>query len=346
MQLLRFRQILLPLLCSILVGCDGSSPAEQVFQGKTMGTVWRVTASGLTSEQAKQLPHLIQQRLDADDQELSTWKKDSWLSHFNQNPSIEPQPISDNVAAIISSSLYVGRMTGGAMDITVGPLVNLWGFGPHAIPTRTPSVSQINAAKKRVGLPHLTLSETVNGNTLRKDIPDLYVDLSTVGEGFAADHLARLMEQQGVRNYLVSVGGALISRGQHLRGQPWRVAVQKPTDKMNQAQVVVDLQGHGISTSGDYRNYYELEGKRISHIIDPSTGHPIEHHLVSATVIATTALEADAWDTGLMVLGTEKAKALAIRLNLAVYLITKQGDQLVGWASPTFKTFMVNNQGN
>ena len=346
MQLLRFRQILLPLLCSILVGCDGSSPAEQVFQGKTMGTVWRVTASGLTSEQAKQLPHLIQQRLDADDQELSTWKKDSWLSHFNQNPSIEPQPISDNVAAIISSSLYVGRMTGGAMDITVGPLVNLWGFGPHAIPTRTPSVSQINAAKKRVGLPHLTLSETVNGNTLRKDIPDLYVDLSTVGEGFAADHLARLMEQQGVRNYLVSVGGALISRGQHLQGQPWRVAVQKPTDKMNQAQVVVDLQGHGISTSGDYRNYYELEGKRISHIIDPSTGHPIEHHLVSATVIATTALEADAWDTGLMVLGTEKAKALAIRLNLAVYLITKQGDQLVGWASPTFKTFMVNNQGN
>ena len=346
MQLLRFRQILLPLLCSILVGCDGSSPAEQVFQGKTMGTVWRVTASGLTSEQAKQLPHLIQQRLDADDQELSTWKKDSWLSHFNQNPSVEPQPISDNVAAIISSSLYVGRMTEGAMDITVGPLVNLWGFGPHAIPTRTPSVSQINAAKKRVGLPHLTLSETVNGNTLRKDIPDLYVDLSTVGEGFAADHLARLMEQQGVRNYLVSVGGALISRGQHLQGQSWRVAVQKPTDKMNQAQVVVDLQGHGISTSGDYRNYYELEGKRISHIIDPSTGHPIEHHLVSATVIATTALEADAWDTGLMVLGTEKAKALAIRLNLAVYLITKQGDQLVGWASPTFKTFIVNNQGN
>lgn len=346
MQLLRFRQILLPLLCSILVGCDGSSPAEQVFQGKTMGTVWRVTASGLTSEQAKQLPHLIQQRLDADDQELSTWKKDSWLSHFNQNPSIEPQPISDNVAAIISSSLYVGRMTEGAMDITVGPLVNLWGFGPHAIPTRTPSVSQINAAKKRVGLPHLTLSETVNGNTLRKDIPDLYVDLSTVGEGFAADHLARLMEQQGVRNYLVSVGGALISRGQHLQGQPWRVAVQKPTDKMNQAQVVVDLQGHGISTSGDYRNYYELEGKRISHIIDPSTGHPIEHHLVSATVIATTALEADAWDTGLMVLGTEKAKALAIRLNLAVYLITKQGDQLVGWASPTFKTFMVDNKSS
>lgn len=346
MQLPRFCQTLLVLLCAGLVGCENSSPTDQVFQGKTMGTVWRVTASGLTPEQAKELPYLIQQRLDADDQELSTWKKDSWLSRFNQNPSLDPQPVSDNVAAIITSSLYVGRMTEGAMDITVGPLVNLWGFGPNAVPTHTPSASQITAAKKRVGLQHLTLSETVQGNTLRKDIPDLYVDLSTVGEGFAADHLARLMEQQGVRNYLVSVGGALISRGQHLQGQPWRVAVQKPTDRMNQAQVVVDLQGHGISTSGDYRNYYELEGKRISHIIDPNSGQPIDHHLVSATVIATTALEADAWDTGLMVLGTEKAKALAKRLHLAVYLITKEGDHFVGWASPTFKTFMVNDQNH
>ncbi|WKX25505.1 FAD:protein FMN transferase ApbE [Tatumella ptyseos] len=342
MQLFTFRYSLLLLLCAVLVGCEGAPPSDQVFQGKTMGTVWRVTASGLTPEQAKQLPRLIQQRLDADDQELSTWKKDSWLTRFNHNPSLEPQPISDNVATIISSALYVGRMTEGAMDITVGPLVNLWGFGPRAIPTHTPSVSQISAARNKVGLQHLTLSDTVSGSTLRKDIPDLYVDLSTVGEGFAADHLARLMEEQGVRNYLVSVGGALISRGQHQQGQPWRVAVQKPTDKFNQAQVIVDLQGHGISTSGDYRNYYELEGKRISHIIDPSTGQPIEHHLVSATVIATTALEADAWDTGLMVLGTEKAKALANKLHLAVYLITKQGDNFVGWASPTFKTFLVN----
>ncbi|WP_241574577.1 FAD:protein FMN transferase ApbE [Rosenbergiella nectarea] len=346
MQLSVVCQTLLLLFCSVLVGCDNSSQPDQIFQGKTMGTVWRVTAGGLTPEQVKQLPQLIQQCLDADDQELSTWKKDSWLSRFNQNPSLDPQPVSDNVAAIITSSLYVGRMTEGAMDITVGPLVNLWGFGPHAVPTRTPSASLITAARNRVGLQHLTLSETFNGSTLRKDIPDLYVDLSTVGEGFAADHLARLMEQQGVRNYLVSVGGALISRGQPQHGQPWRVAVQKPTDKANQAQVVVDLQGHGISTSGDYRNYYELEGKRISHIIDPSTGQPIEHHLVSATVIATTALEADAWDTGLMVLGTEKAKALAMRLNLAVYLITKQGDNFVGWASPTFKTFMVNNESH
>ena len=334
---------LLIMLCATLLGCDSATEPDHVFQGKTMGTVWRVTASGLSPQQVAELPKLIQQRLDADDQELSTWKTDSWLSRFNQNPSTSPQPVSDNVATILTSALRVGRMTQGAMDITIGPLVNLWGFGPQAVPTHTPNPSQIVAAREKVGLQHLTLSETLSGNYLRKDIPDLYVDLSTVGEGFAADHLARLMEQQGVSNYLVSVGGALISRGKHQDGQSWRVAVQKPTDKVNQAQIVVDLQGHGISTSGDYRNYYELDGKRISHIIDPNSGQPIEHHLVSATVIATTALEADAWDTGLMVLGTQKAKALALQHHLAVYLITKQGDDYIGWASPTFETFIVGN---
>jgi thiamine biosynthesis lipoprotein len=119
------------------------------------------------------------------------------------------------------------------------------------------------------------------------------------------------------------------------------VAIQKPTDRENAVQAVVDLQGHGISTSGSYRNYYELDGKRISHVIDPTTGRPIQHKLVSATVIATTALEADGWDTGLMVLGEEKAKALALRENLAVYLIEKQGEGFSSWMSPQFKAFIV-----
>lgn len=340
-NLLRQGHLLL-LSVLLLAGCDKTVPEDTVLQGKTMGTVWRVTVSGVTSTQRQALQELIQQQLDNDDRELSTWKPDSRLSLFNTSQSLAPQPISDGMAMIIASALRVGRLTSGAMDITIGPLVNLWGFGPKSTPTQIPSDAEIAVAKAESGLQHLKLIETGSGAYLQKDLPNLYVDLSTVGEGYAADHLARLMEQKGIRNYLVSVGGALISRGSHYQDQPWRVAVQKPTDLENSAQVVVDLQGHGISTSGDYRNYYELEGKRISHIIDPSTGHPIEHHLVSATVIATTALEADAWDTGLMVLGTGKAKELALKHNLAVYLITKQGNDFVGWASPTFKTFIVS----
>ncbi len=134
------------------------------------------------------------------------------------------------------------------------------------------------------------------------------------------------MEQEGIARYLVSVGGALSSRGMNAQGQPWRVAIQKPTDRENAVQAIVDINGHGISTSGSYRNYYELDGKRISHVIDPQTGRPIEHNLVSVTVIAPTALEADGWDTGLMVLGTQKAQEVVRREGLAVFMIMKEGE--------------------
>ena len=176
---------------------------------------------------------------------------------------------------------------------------------------------------------------------LQKDIPDLFVDLSTVGEGYAADHLARLMEQEGISRYLVSVGGALVSRGMNGEGKPWRVAIQKPTDRENAVQAIVDINGHGISTSGSYRNYYELDGKRISHVIDPQTGQPITHKLVSVTVIAPTALEADGWDTGLMVLGPEKAQQVVREEGLAVYMIVKEGEGFKTWMSPQFRTFLV-----
>ncbi|MEN4973758.1 FAD:protein FMN transferase ApbE [Pantoea eucalypti] len=334
------------LFMSILIltaaGCDQSAPTTaMVLEGKTMGTVWRVSLAGVESKRKAALQQRIQQQLDADDAELSTWKPDSALSRFNQSRDLSPQPVSENMADIVTTSLRIGRKTGGAMDITVGPLVNLWGFGPTKQPIHTPDVAQIAAARAQTGLQHLRVLQGADGQWLQKDLPELYIDLSTVGEGFATDHLARLMEQLGINNYLVSVGGAVLSRGLNAQQQPWRVAIQKPTDRENAVQARVSLQGHGISTSGSYRNYYELDGKRISHVIDPVTGRPIEHKLVSATVIATTALEADGWDTGLMVLGTEKAKALAIEQHLAVYLISKQGDKFVSWMSPQFAAFLI-----
>ncbi len=306
-----------------------------------MGTFWRISLAGVAPERKASLQKAVQQQLDEDDRQLSTWKNDSVLSRFNQYRGSDPQPVSENMADIVSLSLRIGRKTAGAMDITVGPLVNLWGFGPDKQPVKEPTQAQIDAAKALTGLQHLRVIQKAEGAYLQKDLPGLYVDLSTVGEGFATDHLARLMEKEGINSYLVSVGGAVLTRGKNAQGQPWKVAIQKPTDRENAVQAVVDLQGHGISTSGSYRNYYELNGKRISHVIDPVTGRPIQHKLVSATVIATTALEADGWDTGLMVLGEEKAKALALRENLAVYLIEKQGEGFSSWMSPQFKAFIV-----
>ncbi|MTH46459.1 FAD:protein FMN transferase ApbE [Intestinirhabdus alba] len=323
---------------------DATPPVVMVLQGKTMGTVWRVSAVGVDPRRGAALKERIQAQLDADDRLLSTYKNDSALMRFNHSGSLSPWPVSEAMADIVTTALRIGARTDGAMDITVGPLVNLWGFGPQQQPVNTPTPAQIEAAKARSGLQHLTVINQARRQYLQKDIPDLYVDLSTVGEGYAADRLARLMEQEGIVRYLVSVGGALSGRGMNGEERPWRVAIQKPTDRENAVQAIVDINGHGISTSGSYRNYYELDGRRLSHIIDPQTGRPIEHNLVSVTVIAPTALEADGWDTGLMVLGAEKAKEVARREGLAVYLIVKEGEGFKTWMSPQFHSFLISNK--
>ncbi|PLY45065.1 FAD:protein FMN transferase ApbE [Lelliottia sp. F153] len=335
----------------LLVACDSSTPsvkpaapAATVLEGKTMGTFWRVSIMNVDARRADELRGKIQSQLDADDQLLSTYKNDSALMRFNLSNSTSLWPVSEAMADIVTEALHIGYKTNGAMDITVGPLVNLWGFGPTKQPEKIPDQAQIDDARARTGLQHLTVINQYGQQYLQKDIPDLFVDLSTVGEGYAADHLAALMTQEGISRYLVSVGGALVSRGLNASDQPWRVAIQKPTDTQNAVQAVVDINGHGISTSGSYRNYYELDGKRLSHVIDPQTGRPIEHNLVSVTVIAPTALEADTWDTGLMVLGPEKAKEVVRQEGLAVYMITREGETFKTWMSPQFQSFLISEQ--
>lgn len=334
-------------IVSLLTGCDNpQQPAEStqratVLEGKTMGTFWRVSLAGIDPGREAALREKIQAQLDADDQLLSTWKNDSALMQFNRSTRTDPWPVSEAMSDIVTQALRIGDKTHGALDVTVGPLVNLWGFGPDKQPVTMPSEADIARAKTRVGLKHLSVHQTASGSYLQKDIPELFVDLSTVGEGYAADHLARLMEQEGVSRYLVSVGGALVSRGTNPEGRAWRVAIQQPTDRENAVAAIVDINGHGISTAGSYRNYYQLDGKRLSHVIDPASGYPIQHTLVSATVIAPTSLEADGWDTGLMVLGPEKAKALALEQKLAVYLIVKEPKGFTTWMSPQFTTFLL-----
>lgn len=335
---------ILPLLSLLLAGCDPVgkvSPDSLVLEGKTMGTYWRASLAGVDKAREQELRAKIESQLNDDDWLMSSWKDRSAISQFNAFKQTTPYPISEGMSDIITTALRVGAKTDNSMDITIAPLVNLWGFGPHKSPDRTPDDKQIQAAKALTGLQHLRVINRSGQQWLQKDIPDLSVDLSTVGEGYAADHLAQLMERNGISRYLVSVGGAVVTRGMNGQGKPWRVAIQKPTDRENAIQALVDVNGHGISTSGSYINYYELDGKRISHVIDPRTGRPIEHNLVSVTVIAPTALEADSWDTGLMVLGEEQAKQVALREGLAVYLIQHTDKGFTTWMSPQFKTFLL-----
>ncbi|MCG8710085.1 FAD:protein FMN transferase ApbE [Brenneria sp. 4F2] len=339
------RGLILGLLTSLIAGCDNAPQTNHLplmsIEGKTMGTFYSVKISGEPQENKQQLQQEIDALLEQANNEISTYRQDSTLSKFNQYRGNDAQPISNGMADIIMTAQRIGRATGGAMDITVGPLVNLWGFGPQKQPTQIPSQQQIDQARQMIGLRHLKLISDGRGEWIQKDLPELYVDLSTLGEGYGADLLAQLMARKGITNYLVSVGGAISSRGVNAEGMPWRVAIQKPTDRENAMQAAVNLQGYAISTSGSYRNYFEQNGQRYSHVIDPTTGKPITHQLVSVTVIAPSALEADGWDTGLMVLGQEKALKLAEQKGLAVYLIVKTDNGFQAEMTPQFQSFLI-----
>ncbi|VFS78172.1 Thiamine biosynthesis lipoprotein ApbE precursor [Kluyvera cryocrescens] len=230
------------------------------------------------------------------------------------------------------------------MDITVGPLVNLWGFGPDKQPVKTPTQAQIDAAKARTGLAFLSVINRSGRQYLQKSIPDLYVDLSTVGEGYAADHLARLMTEEGISRYLVSVGGALVSRGMNAEDSLGEWRYKSPRTGKTRCRPSLILTATGLVHPAAIVTTTSSTASGSHTLSTPQTGRPITHKLVSVTVIAPTALEADGWDTGLMVLGPQKAQQVVREYGLAVYMIMKDGDGFTTWMSPQFKTFLVGGK--
>lgn len=339
------------LIITLITGCDQKTNTESShlkmheLKGQTMGTYYNVKYVIDPTTQSSSYDHaLIQKAIDDKllqiNDEISTYIADSHLSKFNQSSSTEPVKIPMSLAQNILISQLVGQETGGSMDITVGPLVNLWGFGPDKVPEKIPTEDMIQQARAKTGLNHLVLISMNDGFYLQKLIPELYVDLSTVGEGYGADELGKLLRSFGITDYLISIGGTIHSLGVNDQGKNWRVAIEKPSDVEFEVQQAINLRGQSISTAGSYRNYFEKDGVRYSHVIDPTSGKPITHKLVSATVIAPTALEADAWDTGLMVLGRDRALEVAKRNGLAVYLITKTESGFEVDMTDNFKPFL------
>mgnify|MGYP000858071897 FL=1 len=331
------------LMLAALAGCEKPAAERPMVEihGRTMGTFYGVKVVGDFPGGQPALQTQVDSLLKHYNDEISTYDPNSSLSKFNQQQTITPFPVSQEMADIVISALRVGQRTQGVLDVTVGPLVNLWGFGPDKRPVKTPTDEQITAARQRVGIQHLHVDVSADHAALRKDVPNIYVDLSTIGEGFGADKVAEFLESRGVHNYLVEIAGASRSRGVNAKGEPWKLAIQKPTDELDEVQAIVKPDGRAISTSGSYRNYYELDGQRYSHIIDPATGKPITHRLVSATVITPTALEADGLDTALMVMGPEKAMAFAKQQRLAVYLVIKTDKGFKAEYSESFEPYLV-----
>ncbi|MFB2829010.1 FAD:protein FMN transferase [Aeromonas jandaei] len=337
------RCLLLTLLLA-LTGCQPQPPAQTRIQGKTMGTYFVVTLSDPFPGGEPALKSEVENLLARMNSEISTYDPDSLISCFNQGPAKTPFVIPAAMAKIVQQGIDAGHLTNGKLDVTVGPLVNLWGFGPDKRPIKRPDDAAIAAARQKVGIDKLTLMPQGDHFLLEKSIPDLYLDLSTLGEGAASDEIAALLESKGVNNYLIEVAGAVRSKGHNSKGSPWRVAIVEPSDQPGAFSDIVIPNGMALSTAGSYRNYYELDGQRYSHIIDPATGQPITHKLVSASVITPTALEADALDTALMVMGPTEAMAFAKQHKLAVYLIVKTDEGFKAIHTPQFGPYLAEKK--
>jgi thiamine biosynthesis lipoprotein len=331
---------------SILFACTEPTVAQSTLvdevvdvalEGKTMGTTYHIKVVAKPSDIEKsQLKQKIDALLIEVNQQMSTYIPTSELSLFNQSTATEAVEISEGLRRVIAESMRLGEMSDGLLDITVGPLVNLWGFGPTHRPDKIPSDEELTEARARIGLDKLVL----NGNKLQKTIPNLYVDLSTTAKGYGVDVVAELIESEGFHQYLVEIGGEMRVKGVKANNKDWRVAIEKPVSQERAVQQIIVPKDHAIATSGDYRIYFEENGQRFSHIINPKTGKPINHKLVSVSVIDESCMTADGLATMLMVMGTEKALAFAEKHNLAVLTVTKTNDGFKQQSTVKFNQFI------
>jgi len=342
MNILSLRVNLFALLVATLflvAGCQ-QPPVEVHLSGPTMGTTYNIKYWSEIEVNSKKLQERVDAELVHINKLMSTYDPSSELSTLNQSKTTEPYPLSAETLLVIEEALRIGELSNQYLDITVGPLVNLWGFGPQARPEVIPTDSDIESARARVGIDKLSVS----GNSLSRAHPDMYVDLSTVAKGYGVDQVAEIVESFGIDNYLVEIGGEMRVAGVKQNGQGWRIAIEKPVTMERAIQEIITVGNNAVATSGDYRNYYEEDGVRYSHLIDPKTGKPIQHNLVSVTVVHPSCLTADGYSTAIAVMGKDAGLAMALENDLAVLLITRENGEFKEYTTPGFESFL-NKKG-
>lgn len=324
-----------------VAGCSESHNIIKIT-GPTMGTQYHISwVTELNNEEAiiserTRIKRLIDQLLVDFNKTMSTYDSNSELSIINQGDSDQWQVISRDLYRVLSMALQVNEQSQGAFDVTVGPLVNLWGFGPSESNDNIPDVAKINERLALVGSDAISLRQQGEVSELKLSA-QRYIDLSAIAKGDAVDVIGLLLQQQGIDNYLVEVGGEIIAHGLKPEAAPWRIAIEAPNDDGRSVQIVIPLSEMGIATSGDYRNFFEQDGRRFSHTIDGRTGYPVNHKLASVSVFHSSVALADAWATALTVLGAEAGLALAEKYNLAAYFIVRHDDGFKQFSSSHFE---------
>lgn len=299
-----------------------------------MGAYFRVkvVAENLSGEQQDTLQGLIQSELQNVNSKMSTYLPSSELSRFNRLQETTPFPVSPEMLEVLLEAQRISAATGGAFDVTVGPLVNAWGFGPEHRGPVWPEQEEIDRLRSKVGWANIKIDE--EASTIRKLDPAIYCDLSAIAKGYAVDRVSETLAAAGFVQHMVEVGGEIRTQGHNASGKPWRIAIERPVSGDRALQRVLPLADLAMATSGDYRNFFEHEGKRFSHTIDPRTGRPAEHSLASVSVVDGTCMQADGYATALMVLGEDEGYRLAVEQDLAALFLVR-GDSETFQERPT-----------
>jgi thiamine biosynthesis lipoprotein len=304
-----------------------TGPRTYTFQGETMGTFYtvKVVIDGEPSDETlKEIEARIKAELDEVNAKMSHYRVDSELSRFNQWKETTPFAVSKETFDVFREAVEIARLTSGAFDITVAPLVNAWGFGPSGRPEVIPSDEEITSLLQQVGYEKLHLDP--ENSSIQKSVPGLQCDLSAIAKGYGVDRVAEALDGVGMTDYMVEVGGEVRTRGENDREQAWRIGIERPVAEGRVIQEVISLSDWALATSGDYRNYYEVDGVRYSHMIDPRTGRPIAHRLASVTIVDRRCMRADGLATALSVLGPDEGYKLAVEQDLAALLMVKNDE--------------------
>ncbi|HEY0682527.1 MAG TPA: FAD:protein FMN transferase [Steroidobacter sp.] len=326
-------------LALVAAGC-ARAPRELAISGPTMGTTYSIkVASAPDNVDAHALRAAVDEVLARIDRSMSGYRADSEISRFNASSSRDWYEVSADLATVVDFALEVSRESGGTFDITVAPLVAAWGFGASEEPIDLPDDSRLAELKEQVG--YEKLQARLHPPALRKSTGTLSVDLNGIAPGYAVDLMAQRLREMHLSNFMIDIGGEVRALGRNARGEQWRIAVERPVDAEPEPYAIVQLDDASVTTSGEYRHYYDRDGHRYSHTIDPRTGRPVEHTLASVVVIGPTSMYTDAWATALNVLGTAAGRELATRLAMPVMFIEARGTELQSVTTPQFEPYVV-----
>jgi thiamine biosynthesis lipoprotein len=323
-------------LALAIAACE--APARvQSLDGESMGSTWSVRYVGADASRSAVRAAIVA-RLNQVDRQMSTWKSDSDLSRFNDAPAATWVDVPEELFDVVEAALALASDTQGAYDPTIGPLVDLWGFGADGSRRQPPDDASIDALRARVGWQRLKL-DRAQRRILQAG--GIHLDLSSIAPGHAVDRIAVHLDSQGIADYLVEVGGELRSRGRKPDGAAWQVAIQRPLDNDTATggivpAHVVALRDAALGASGDYRHFFKAGGRRYAHRIDPRTGYPVDNGVASVTVLRAQCMDADSLATAFSILGVRDGLAYARERDIGVLFIVREGDRFEERMSPAF----------